>query len=223
MHMVVVDFETARRNMIENQIRCCKVLDPVLLDTLETIPRENFLPENVRSLAYMEGRVPLPCGQEMLSPLQEANILQCLDLSGDERVLEIGAGTGYLTALLALHSRHVDAYEHHEELASLARQNIKAHGITNANVVTANAMQTECLKGNYKYDIIVLGATLREVPEHILNKLRAEGRIAAFIGHDQVVSLIHMERINKAWKQTRICETELMDMEGLLEKREFIF
>ncbi len=221
--MAAVDFETARHNMIENQIRCCKILDPVLLGTLETTPREDFLPEHIRSLAYMEGRVPLPCGQEMLSPLHEANILQSLNLTGDERVLEIGTGTGYLTALLALHAKHVDSYEIHEELADLARKNLQAHGITNANVVTANAMQEDCLKGNYKYDVIVLGAALEEVPKHILGKLKNNGKLAAFIGTDPIVSQLCMERTGKAWKQTEICETQLMAMEGLPEKREFVF
>lgn len=221
--MTAVDFETARRNMIENQIRCCKILDPVLLDTLETTPREDFLPEHIRSLAYMEGRVPLPCGQEMLSPLHEANILHSLNLTGDERVLEIGTGTGYLTALLALHAKHVDSYEIHEELADLARKNLQAHGITNANVVTANAMQADCLKGNYKYDVIVLGAALEEVPQHILGKLKNNGKLAAFIGTGPVISQVCMERIGKAWSQTEICETQLVGMEGLAERREFVF
>jgi len=221
--MSIIDFEAARHNMIENQIRCCKVLDPVLLDTLETMPRENFLPEDVRSLAYMEGRVPLPCGQEMLSPLQEASIMQCLGLQGDERVLEVGTGTGYLTALLALHARHVDSYEIHEELAELARKNLQLHGIANVNVVVANAMQPECLKGNYNYDVIVLGAALREVPAHILGKLKQHGQLTAFLGEKEVVSLVHMERINNAWKKTVVCETVLMDMEGLPQKREFVF
>jgi len=221
--MTVIDFETARHNMVENQVRCCKVLDPVLLNTLETMPREDFLPENIRSLAYMEGRVPLPCGQEMHSPLQEASILQCLDMRGDERVLEIGSGTGYLTTLLALHAKHVDSYEIHDTLASLARKNIKTHGITNANVITANAMQAECLKGNYRYDVIVLGASLREIPGYILGKLKNGGRLIAFIGCNPVVSLICMQCAGRAWKQTKVCETLLLGMEGLPEKREFVF
>jgi len=88
--MAVMDFETARHNMVENQIRCCKILDPVLLDAFETMPREAFLPDDVKSLAYMEGRIPLPCGQEMLSPLQEGHIMQALDMQDNERVLCAG-------------------------------------------------------------------------------------------------------------------------------------
>ena len=96
-----IDFQTARRNMVDNQIRCCKVLDTEVLELLETMPREEFLPEGIRSLAYMEGHVPLGCGQEMLSPLQEASILQSLALKGHERVLEIGAGTAILAMMAA--------------------------------------------------------------------------------------------------------------------------
>jgi len=84
----------ARRNMVEYQIRCCKVLEPELLDMLDSMPREDYVPADVRSLAYMEGHVPIACNQEMFSPLQEASIMQKLNLQGHERVLEIGTGTG---------------------------------------------------------------------------------------------------------------------------------
>lgn len=221
--MTVVDFETARRNMVEYQIRCCKVLDPVLLDTLETMPREAFLPEGVKSLAYMEGRVPLPCGQEMLSPLQEASILQVLDLQGDERVLEIGTGTGFLTALLAMHATEVVSYELHEELAELAKKNLKAHGINNAKVVHANAMDADSFKRPGRFDVIVLGAALQEIPEHITKLLKDGGRMTAFIGTNPVVSLVCMERKGKSWQQNGLFETLLQNMEGLPEKREFVF
>lgn len=221
--MTVVDFETARRNMVEYQIRCCKVLDPVLLDTLETMPREAFLPESVRSLAYMEGRVPLPCGQEMLSPLQEASILQALDLRGDERVLEIGTGTGFLTALLAMHASEVVSYEMHRELAELAERNLKAHGIHNAKIVHANAMDAGILESTGQFDAIILGAALQEVPEHVTALLKDGGRMMAFLGANPVVSLVCMERKENGLQQNGLFETLLQNMEGLPEKREFIF
>jgi len=131
--------------MVDYQIRCCKVLEPSILDLIETMPREDFVPENVRSLSYMEGHVPLPCNQEMLTPLQEANILQHLMLDGSERVLEIGTGTGFLTAMLAVQAREVISCEIHNALAEQAIENLDNHGISNATVIHVNAMDAEAL------------------------------------------------------------------------------
>jgi len=222
--MTVIDFETARHNMVENQIRCCKILDPVLLDTFETMPREAFLPDDVKSLAYMEGRVPLPCGQEMLSPLQEGYIMQALDLQGDERVLEIGAGTGFLTALLAMHAKEVVAFELHESLSDLAKKNLDAHGINNATITCANGMEATALKDTGEFDAIVLGAALETIPEHFAERLKQGGKLMAFTGTGPVVKLVSMQRTPSGqWQSDALIETLLQSMEGLPEKREFVF
>ncbi len=224
--MSSVNFDVARRNMVEYQIRCCKVLDPVVLDTLQSMPRENFLPENVRNLAYMEGHVPLPCGQEMLSPLQEASIMQALDLQGTESVLEIGTGTGYLTALLAMHAANVLSCEIHQPVAELAVNNLRAHGADNAKVVNINAMQENEIKkavGKQKFDVIVVGAALSEIPAHISNLLADSGQMIAFVGCNPLVVLTHFSKIGDVWQRTEIFETLLSDMEGLPERRELVF
>lgn len=221
--MQTIDFETARRNMVEYQIRCCKVLDPVVLETIETMPREDFVPENVKSIAYMEGRVPLPCGQEMLSPLQEAHILQALELSGEERILEVGTGVGFLTAMMAMHAKEVMSYELHEELAQMARANLAAHGINNAKVIHGNAMLAQTPGNAGDFDAIVLAAALEEVPEHVYDHLKPEGRIIAFLGHNPVVCLERHDRVGNSWRRTVLMDTLLKDMEGLPERREFVF
>jgi protein-L-isoaspartate(D-aspartate) O-methyltransferase len=222
-----IDFQTARRNMVDNQIRCCKVLDTAVLELLETMPREEFLPDDIRSLAYMEGHVPLPCGQEMLSPLQEASILQSLALQGHERVLEVGAGTGYLTSLLAMKAGEVVSCELHQELADVAAENIRRHGITNGRVLHVNAMHDEEIKRlkemAHPFDVIVIGAAVPEIPEHLTALLRDGGQMVAFIGSNPVVSLVHMRRSGSAWQKTALLETLLQDIEQLPEKREFVF
>jgi len=225
--MTATNFQSARRNMVEYQIRCCKVLDPSILDLIESMPRENFVPEHVRSLAYMEGHVPLPCGQEMLSPLQEANILQKLQLNGSERVLEIGAGTGFLTTMLAMLASEVISCELHEELAKQASANIANHGVTNAKVISINAMDEAAMSAEpdlkQPFDVIVLGAASLEIPEHLLGMLREGGQIIAFIGENPVVSLVNKRKIRKTWQTTKIFETLLQNIEGVPEKREFVF
>ena len=225
--MTATDFQSARRNMVEYQIRCCKVLDPTTLDLIESMPRENFLPEHLRSLAYMEGHVPLPANQEMLSPLQEAMILQCLMLEGSERVLEIGTGTGFLTTMLAMQAAEVVGCEMHATLADLSRENISNHGVNNAKVLQVNAMDSDAMSAlaemQQPFDVIILGASVKEVPAHIEALLADNGQMMAFIGSNPVVSLIHRRKVGGSWQETGMFETLLQDMEGVSESREFVF
>jgi len=223
---ITANFEVARRNMVEYQIRCCKVLEPELLDMIESLPREEYLPAHIRSLAYMEGHVPLPCNQEMLSPLQEASIMQSLNLTGSERVLEIGTGTGFLTTMLAMRAADVVSCELHEELVTLSRQNLDTHGVSNATVVHVNAMDREALAGagvTGPFDVIVISAALNDIPEHLQALLAENGQMVAFIGSNPVVSLVHMDFQGPACTRTALFETLLQDMEGLPVKREFVF
>jgi len=222
--MTTIDYETARHNMVEYQIRCCKILDPNLLATLGSMPRESFLGEDVKSLAYMEGRVPLPCNQEMLSPLQEGNVLEALDLQGDERVLEIGSGTGFLTTLLAMHAAEVVSLEIHPELAEMAKKNLDAHGISNAKVICANGMDAEVLASLGSFDAIVIGAAIEEVPQEFLDMLNRNGRLVAFVGSNPVVKLVRLTKaVKRISERIEIIETLLQNIEGLPEKREFVF
>jgi protein-L-isoaspartate(D-aspartate) O-methyltransferase len=225
--MTSTDFQFARRNMVDYQIRCCKVLEPSILDLIETMPRENFVPENVRSLAYMEGHVPLPCNQEMLTPLQEASILQHLMLDGSERILEIGTGAGFLTAMLAMQAKEVISCEIHSTLAEHAIENLERHGISNAKVIQVNAMDAEALAAQADlaetFDAIILAASVEKIPAHLESLLKDGGQIMAFVGQNPVVSLIHKRKIGHVWQESGIFETLLLDMEGLTEKREFIF
>ncbi|MDX8383937.1 MAG: methyltransferase domain-containing protein [Ghiorsea sp.] len=216
---------TARRNMVEYQIRCCKILEPELIDVLVTMPREQYIPKDVRSLAYMEGSVPLPCNQEMLTPLQEAQIMQALALKGDERVLEIGTGTGYLTALLALHADEVTSCEIHEQLANIAEANMRDNGVDNAKVVHVDAMNQAALSEAHigkDFDVIVLGAALECIPAHIQSLLAEHGQIMAFVGND-IVTLEHHQFHQGTNHTTGICETRLLSMEGVVKEREFVF
>ncbi|MFQ5519584.1 MAG: protein-L-isoaspartate O-methyltransferase [Mariprofundus sp.] len=225
--MTTTDFQSARHNMVEYQIRCCKVLDTTVLDLIESMPRENFVPEQVKSVAYMEGHVPLPCNQEMLSPLQEASILQSLMLDGSERVLEIGSGTGFLTTMLAMQADEVVSCEIHETLATQASENITNHGVNNAKVIQLNAMDAEAVANQpalkQGFDVIVLTAAVKEVPAHLESLLNDGGQIMAFIGSNPVLSLVHKKKIGPVWQETSVFETLLQDMEGSPEEREFVF
>ncbi len=221
-----MDYATARANMVENQIRACKVLDPDLIDFLLRMPRERFVPEEVRSIAYMEGHVPLPCGQEMLSPLQEAYILRQLALRGDEQILLIGAGSGYLTAMLAMQSAFVLACELHEPLVAFARENLKNNGVDNARVVALNGLDAEActaLDGG-PFDVLVVAAAVKEIPDHLLAQVKEDGQWIAFVGSNPVVELLHQRRLpGGGTETTQVMETLLADAEGVVAPREFVF
>jgi len=225
--MTATDFQFARKNMVDHQIRCCKVLDATTLDLVESMPREHFVPANIQSLAYMEGHVPLPCNQEMLSPLQEASILSHLALNGSERVLEIGTGTGFLTTMLAMQAAQVISCELHAPLAESAREHLAQHGIDNATVHTMNALDSDAMQAlndtNQPFDVIVIGAALQSVPAHIEALLNDGGKLIAFIGSNPVVSLVQLIKAGQIWQQTGIFETLLQDAEGLPKTRQFDF
>lgn len=226
-NMTATNFQAARKNMVNQQIRCCKILDDTTLDLIKTMPREAFVPEHVRSLAYMEGHVPLSCHQEMLSPLQEAAILQCLNLNGRQRVLEIGTGTGFLTAMLALQSEQVISCELHEELATQATTNLANHGISNASVIQLNGMDPDavsaCPELQQPFDAIVIGAAIPEIPAHLEALLKHDAQLIAFVGSSPAVSLVHKQKSGRNWEETSLFETLLLDMEAIPENREFVF
>ena len=121
----------ARFNMIEQQIRTWEVLDPKVLALFDTIPRENFVAESQKGLAFADVELPIGCGQTMLSPKLEGRILQALDIQSTDKVLVVGAGSGYLTALISTLADHVHAIEIHPELSELAKARLKKQKIHN--------------------------------------------------------------------------------------------
>jgi protein-L-isoaspartate(D-aspartate) O-methyltransferase len=163
----------------------------------------------------------------MLTPLQEASILQHLMLDGSERVLEIGTGTGFLTAMLAMQAKEIISCEIHSALAEQAIENLEAHGISNAKVIQINAMDADAMAAQADmaeaFDAIVLTAAVKEIPAHLESLLKDGGQIMAFVGQNPVVSLIHKYKVGHVWQESSIFETLLLDMEGLTEKREFVF
>src|SRR5437867_1277344 len=136
--MLIAD---AREQMIEQQVRAWDVLDGRVLGIFRKIPRDHFVPAQQRYMAYADLEVPLPKGQHMLRPSVAGRLLQALELTGTERVLEIGAGSGFLTACLAAATAHVTSLEVFADLADLARSNLASNGCRNVEVLTADATQ----------------------------------------------------------------------------------
>ena len=217
-----MNIEQARFNMIEQQIRPWDVLDTSVLQLLAVVKREDFVPSTYRALAFVDTEVPLPGGQCMLAPKVEARLLQELAVHKHERVLEIGAGSGFMAALLAHRAQHVTTLEIDPELADLARTNLRRAGVLNATVVTADGSQGHAADG--PYDAIVLSGSIAEVPTALLAQLKVGGRLAAIVGHLPVMRAVLLERSGEHGVERRVLfDTVARRLRGFDEPTKFHF
>jgi len=202
--------EQARSNMIEQQIRAGgAVRDQDVLDLLEVVKREHFVPPAYASFAFAEMEIPLPCGQNMLTPMVEARILEAVSVKRHERVLEIGAGSGYMAALLAHRGHHVTTVEIEPELKSLAESNLAAYDIANVDVRLGDGAQG--WGGVAKsYDVIVISGALPELSDDLLQQIKVGGRIAAIIGEAPFMVAQIITRISEtAYDTVKLFETNV--------------
>jgi protein-L-isoaspartate(D-aspartate) O-methyltransferase len=205
-----MNIEQARFNMIEQQIRTWDVLDQDVLDLLVVVKREDFVPAAYRSLAFMDTEIPLPCGENMFTPKLEARILQEIAPKKHEDVLEIGAGSGYMAALLSYKARHVLTVEIEPELKALAEKNLKANHVDNVTVVQGNGAQGWVRSGSHgaPYDAIVISGSLPVLPEIFLQQLKIGGRIFAIIGDAPVMTAKIITRVSEtAYDTVKLFET----------------
>jgi protein-L-isoaspartate(D-aspartate) O-methyltransferase len=187
--------ENARSKMIEQQIRPWNVLDPNILTLLAELPRERFVPRSHRHLAFVDMELPLAHDQVMLAPKVEARLLQELSLLPSDRVLEIGAGSGYMAALMARQAAEVISVEKYESLALMARQSLSEAGISNAEVLQANGLAEDSRWSRSMFDAIVLSGAVEKIPDHLLRQLNPGGRMVAIVGSVPVMQAILVERI----------------------------
>jgi protein-L-isoaspartate(D-aspartate) O-methyltransferase len=180
-----MNIEQARFNMIEQQIRPWEVLDGQILQLLGVVKREDFVPLAHKALAFVDMEIPLPGGQRMLAPKVEARLLQDLHVQKHESVLEIGAGSGHMAALLAHRAQRVLSLEIVPELAALARSNLQRAGVYNAEVRQADGSTASATKG--PFDVILLSGSVAEVPQALLAQLKVGGRLAAIVGDEPMM------------------------------------
>ena len=217
-----MNIEQARFNMIEQQIRPWNVLDQDVLDLLVVVKREEFVPAAHKALAFVDTEIPLPGGEAMFTPKTEARILQEVMLKKHETVLEIGAGSGYMAALLAHKGRHVTTVEILPELKAMAEANLARAGVTNVTVEEGNGA-AGWDKGA-PFDVIVISGGLEVLPEAFLKQVKVGGRIAAIIGVAPVMSVNIITRVSEtAYDTVKVFETNVKQLSGAKAVSHFTF
>lgn len=207
-----MDFDKARFNMVEQQVRPWDVLDTRVLDVINEVPRENFVPDEYKNLAYADTRIPLgsfngtPC--TMANPIIDGRILQEMHIQEDDLILEIGTGSGYLTACLAKLGRHVDTVDINEELTELAEKNLQALGINNVNLTTGDASKSWHQKRNY--DVIVIAAAMKNIPNSYKKLLKPNGRMFVVTGEAPAMTAFRVTRTDENnWTVDELFETSI--------------
>jgi protein-L-isoaspartate(D-aspartate) O-methyltransferase len=202
--------EQQREQMVQQQVRTTAVLDERVLDVLRRVPREQFVPAEHRYLAYADTEIPLPHGQHMLRPSLVGQMLQALELVGTERVLEIGTGTGFITACLAASAASVRSLELFADLADLARANLAALQLRNVEIVVGDANE---LDDATRYDAIAVTASLPRYPDRLERLLRPGGRMFAVVGEAPVMEALLVRCVSeRAYAREPLFETVIDPM-----------
>ena len=213
----------AREQMIEQQVRAWDVLDERVLAIFRKIPRDHFAPAEQRYKAYMDLEIPLPKGQHMLRPSVAGRLLQALELTGTERVLEIGAGSGFITACLAAVSAHVESFEVFPELAELAKSNLATLSIGNTQVVTADALATVTGPAR-RYGAIAVTGSMPIADDRFQRQLEIGGRLFIIVGEAPVMTARLIRRTAEdAWTSESLFETVVDPLINARRPQEFTF
>ncbi|TAL72626.1 MAG: protein-L-isoaspartate O-methyltransferase [Burkholderiaceae bacterium] len=221
-----MNFEQARFNMIEQQIRPWEVLDSQVLQLLSVVKREDFVPLAHKALAFVDMQIPLPpqthASQCMLEPRVEARLLQEMAVQPHETVLEIGAGSGYMAALLAHRAQRVVSLEINPELAQTARSNLQRAGIYNAEVREADGAHG--ILAEAPFDVILLSGSVARVPQALLAQLKVGGRLAAIVGDDPVMRATIVTRVGENdWRTLQPWDTLAPHLMNFPETAAFVF
>ena len=216
------DMEQARFNMIEQQIRPCEVLEGRILELLKHVRREHFVPKDKRELAFADLEIPLGHGAVMWQPKLEARTVQELHLTRSDKVLEVGTGSGYLTALLSALAGHVNSVEIVPELSAAAKQNLTAYHRDNITLEIGDA--SHGWGDGATYDAIVLTGSTPVLPEAFQNSLNIGGRLFAIVGDAPVMEAKLITRVSPdTFETVNIMETCVAPLQNAEQPKRFVF
>lgn len=215
-----MDINAARTNMLKQQLRTMGILDDRLLMLFNHIEREQFVPAGFQEVAYADSFIPLNHGQVMFSPALEAQILQTLKIQPQETVLEIGTGTGYLTALLAQLAHSVMSIDIYAEFTEKARINLQRLALNNIELVTGNAAKGW---GKQQFDVILIAGSVTMIAPDILEQLAPQGRLFAVIGRAPIMSACLMTRTSEKIINRVLFETNIPPLLQAPQREIFVF
>jgi protein-L-isoaspartate(D-aspartate) O-methyltransferase len=216
------NIELARFNMVEQQIRTWDVLDQQVLDLLFRLRREEFVPAAYRSLAFADLEIPIGHGEKMLQPKLEARLIQELELGSEDVVLEIGTGSGYMTALLAALTRHVYSVDIVPDFTRDAAARLAEHGIRNVTLESGDAARGWDKSG--PYDAIVVTGSVPVLPAAFQNSLKTGGRLIAIVGEAPVMEASKVVRSGPdAYRATGLFETCIPPLKNAQQPERFVF
>ncbi|HET6546298.1 MAG TPA: protein-L-isoaspartate O-methyltransferase [Rhodanobacteraceae bacterium] len=203
-----MDIELARQNMVENQVRAWDVLDARVLDVLSSVAREDFIAPIHRQLAFADVELPIGHGETMMKPVVEGRMLQALALTAVDSVLEIGTGSGFITACMARLAQQVTSIEQHADFVEDARARLMAAGIRNAHVECADALGDFSTRA--VFDVVVVTGAVYSLPERFREWVRPGGRLFAVIGESPAMQAILTTRAAAGhWRNQSLFETDL--------------
>lgn len=206
--MGAIDLDQARHNMVVQQIQPCEVSDDAVLGLLETVPRHAFVPDAYRNIAYVDAKIPLGHGQVMMPPLIEAQMVQALAVQAHETVLEIGTGSGFVTALLAKSARHVHSVEIIPELSEQAQQRLNDQRIYNVSLEVGDAVNG--WPAHAPYDVIAITGSLPVFDESLQQSLKVGGRMFVITGEAPVMEAVLITRTgSNEWRHKSLFETDI--------------
>jgi protein-L-isoaspartate(D-aspartate) O-methyltransferase len=216
-----MDLETAREQMIGQQLRAWDVLDERILEVMAAIPRERFVPADWQGLAYADTELPLGHGKHLAPPKIQGRALQAVLPQPDDRVLEIGCGTGYLTACLARLAGSVTGIELHPELAAAARRNLAALDIGNAEVLEGDGLAMEFAG---RFEVVCVNGSLPDGTGRLERLLTVGGRLFVVTGRLPIMQAQRITRIDESeWRAENVFETCLPPLENARQTVEFVF
>jgi protein-L-isoaspartate(D-aspartate) O-methyltransferase len=216
--------EAARQQMIQQQVRAWEVLDERVLQVFERVPREHFVPHGFEALAFADAAIPLAHGERMLAPKVVGRILQALDVRSSDRVLEIGTGSGFLTACLALQAATVLSLEWHADLAANAERRLGEFGAINATVRHGDVYAADVLAVDARFDVVVLTGSLPVADDRFKKRLAPGGRLFAVMGPPPVMQATLVRRVEDAgFASEMLFETDLAPLHGARRPPAFEF
>lgn len=219
---MMTNAQQARFNMIEQQIRPAEVLDGRVLDTIALISRHEFVPPEYVNLAYADTAIPLGHGQSMMPPILEARMLQALNVQHHDKVLEVGTGSGYTTALLSKLAKQVVSVEIVPELQARARESLEKQGIDNVILEIGDAAKG--WQAQAPYSAIAVTGSMPVLAEEFKQQLNIGGRLFAIVGRSPVMSALLITRIDENnWSREVLFETEVPMLKNALQPSLFIF